>query len=181
MPLSPSLIEQVLLGYFQAKDGNRPRLLDRVFSPDARLEIRNKSTTIDFPAVTVGREAIAEIMVSRFGQTYENVYSFYLARPQLPATAFSCQWLVGMTEKEGKSVRVGCGQYEWSLQGEPFPCATSLVITIEAMQVWPPSTQEAIFSWLEGLSYPWSTPSAVLAAAPVIQDLSAVLQCFPQE
>lgn len=180
MSLSPFSIEQVLLGYFQAKDGNRPRLLNDVFSPDARLEIRNKSTAITFPAVTVGREAIADVLVSRFGQTYENVYSFYLGRPQLPATTFSCPWLVGMTEKEGKSVRVGCGHYDWSLQSE-HRCATSLIITIEAMQILPPSTQGAIFAWLESLSYPWSTPSAVVAAAPAVHGLETVLQCLSQE
>jgi hypothetical protein len=178
MSLSPSSIEQVLLGYFRAKDGNRPHLLDRVFSQDARLEVRNKSTAISFPAVTVGREAIAEVLVRRFGQTYENVYSFYLARPRSAAATFSCQWLVGMTEKEGKSVRVGCGQYEWSLQDGAVPCATSLVITIEAMQILPFSTQEAIFAWLEGLSYPWSTRTAVVASAPAVQRLADVLQCL---
>jgi hypothetical protein len=181
MSLSPSSIEQILLGYFAAKDGNRPHLLDRVFSPDARLEVRNKSTAITFPAVTVGREAIAEVLVRRFGQTYENVYSFYLGRPQSPATAFSCPWLVGMTEKEGQSVRVGCGQYEWSLQDGPVPCATSLVITIGAMQILPPTTRGAIFPWLEGLSYPWSTRSAVVASAPAVQGLADVLQCLSQE
>ncbi len=179
--MHPTCIEQILLGYFLAKDGNRPHLLDRVFSLDARLEVRNKSTAIAFPAVTVGREAIAEVLVSRFGQTYENVYSFYLGHPQLPAATFSCPWLVGMTEKDGKSVRVGCGHYEWSLQDEPFPCATSLVITIEDMQILPPSTQAAIFAWLGSLSYPWSTPSAVVASAPTVQGLAAVLQCLSQE
>jgi hypothetical protein len=82
-----------------------------------------------------------------------------------------------MTEKEGKSVRVGCGQYEWSLQAEPFPCATGLLITIESMQVLPPATQGAIFAWFEGLSYPWSTRSAVMGSTPAVEALAPV-QCL---
>ena len=89
----PSSTEEVLLGYFRAKDGNRPHLLARVFSPDARLEVRNQTAGIAFPSVTIGREAIAEVLVRRFGQTYENVYSFISVAPnQLPGTSLASGW-----------------------------------------------------------------------------------------
>ncbi len=175
MSPSSSSVEQVLVAYFRSKDGNRPHLLDRVFSADARLEVRNRSTAIDFPALTVGREAIGEAMVSQFGQSYENVYSFYLDRPRPGVREFACQWLVGMTEKRGKAVRVGCGRYDWSLQTGPDPRAEGLVITIEVMQVFPASTQGTILAWLEGLAYPWATRSAVIGSAPAVEGLGPVL------
>lgn len=178
MSLDAASIEHILLGYFRAKDGNRPHLLANVFAEDARLEVRNKSTGIDFPAVTVGREAIAQVLVSSFAGTYENVYSFYLGRPRSADTTFTCPWFVGMSQKVGKSVRVGCGQYEWLLRRDPAPCAAGLVITIDEMQVLPPSAQEPILCWLEGLSYPWSTPSEVLGTAPDVQGLASVLKCL---
>jgi hypothetical protein len=181
MSLSPSSIEQILLGYFRAKDGNRPHLLEQVFAQDARLEIHNESTAIDFPAVTVGREAVTEVLVSSFARTYENVYSFYLDRPQRAAATFTCRWLVGMSVKEGKGVRVGCGQYEWLLRNDPAPCAAGLVITIDEMQVLPPSVQGPIFSWLQGLNYPWSTRSEVVDTAPNLQGLASVLKCLAKE
>jgi hypothetical protein len=115
----PVTSEQILRTYFHAKDENRPYLLDDVFSTDARLGIRNRSEQISFPAVTVGLAGIADVLVRRFNQTYENSYSFYLARPTSKKGAFSCDWLVAMTEKESKAVRVGCGQYEWALQRNP--------------------------------------------------------------
>jgi hypothetical protein len=80
---------QILEGYFCAKDGNRPHLIARVFTPDARLEINNASASITFPAVTQGMEDIADVLVRQFGRTYENIYSFYLSvyQPAPRATA----------------------------------------------------------------------------------------------
>ena len=68
--------EVVLRGYFHAKDENRPHLLRHVSAPDAELVISTKSSSIALPAITHGRQAIAEVLVSSFGTTYENVYSF---------------------------------------------------------------------------------------------------------
>jgi hypothetical protein len=172
-PSSPA--ESVLADYFRAKDTNRPHLLERVFASDARLEVRNASTAIAFPAVTIGREEIAQVLVRQFGRTYENVYSFYLARPEGVVGQFTCPWLVGMTDKASQSVRVGCGTYDWSLAYEPRPIATALVISIEVMQVLDPSTRSQVLAWLEALAYPWSTATAVVHAAPVLDDLKPVL------
>lgn len=71
----------MLRTYFHAKDENRPFLLADVFSPDAQLEIRNRSDQISFPATTIGLEGIADALVRRFNQAYENIYSFYMDRP----------------------------------------------------------------------------------------------------
>lgn len=170
-----SAAESVLANYLRAKDGNRPHLLDRVFSPDARLEVRNASSAIAFPALTSGREQIAEVLVRQFGRVNENVYSFYLAKPEGLVEQFGCRWLVGMTDKESKAVRVGCGSYEWSLVYEPVACATALVIDIEVMQVLDPSAGRPVLAWLEGLSYPWSTVAEVVRTAPALAPLTPVL------
>ena len=63
--------EQVLRGYFHAKDENRPHLLEDVFASNAELVIRNQSANIAFPAFTQGRSAIAEVLVRSF--TLSNV------------------------------------------------------------------------------------------------------------
>ncbi len=102
--------EAVLRRYFHAKDENRPHILDDAFASDAELVVANHTTTINFPAVTAGRAAIADVLVRTFGQTYENVYSFYLQRPIGPTREFSCDWMVAMTEKATGAVRVGCGR-----------------------------------------------------------------------
>jgi hypothetical protein len=168
--------EQILVNYFRAKDGNRPHLLERVFSADAQLEVRNASSSIAFPAMTLGREQIADVLVREFGRAYENVYSFYLSAPPSGAVEqFSCSWLVGMTEKSSKSVRVGCGNYQWSFVYEPTPCARALVISIEAMQVLAPPEQHRVLAWLESLPYPWSTAASAVRAAPPIAELAPVL------
>lgn len=165
--------QRVLRGYFHAKDENRPHLLANVFSDGARLEIENRSDQISFPAVTVGCEQITDVLVRRFNQTYENIYSFYLDRPDEEADAFACDWLVGMTDKETKNVRIGCGRYDWTFQKTPTFLATQLVITIESMVVLPPTTTGEVMKWLLGLSYPWASASAI-DSAPSLEMLAPV-------
>lgn len=166
----------VLRGYFRAKDENKPHALNDVFSVDALLTVVNNTDSIAFPATTTGREDIAEVLVRRFNQTYENIYSFYLESPPMEATAFTCDWLVGMTDKDSKNVRVGCGRYDWTFQAELPHLANHLVITIEAMQVLPPSQFEPVLHWLGTLNYPWSSAIEVAGRAPSIPALGQVLQ-----
>lgn len=153
--------EQLLRTYFHAKDENRPHLLDDVFSTHARLDIRNRSDQISFPAVTNGLAGIADVLVRRFNQIYENIYSFYLARPTPSEAAFSCNWLVVMTEKELKSVRVGCGSYEWAFQREPKLSVTELIITIEEMLILEEAMTGEMMHWVGQLDYPWTSAAAV--------------------
>ena len=158
--------EQLLRTYFHAKDENRPHLLSSVFSPDAHLQIRNRSEQISFPAITVGLEGIADVLVRRFNQAYENIYSFYLDRPGLDSKAFTCDWLVGMTDKESRSVRVGCGCYEWTFRCAPALLATRLIITIDAVTVLDASRLTRVMGWLNQLQYPWTSAAEVLRAIP---------------
>jgi hypothetical protein len=176
-PLPP---DTVLRGYFHAKDENRPHLLDRVFAEDAVLEILNRTSTIAFPAVTSGREAIADVLVRAFGQTYENVYSFCLQRPSGSPAAFACEWIVAMTEKASRNLRIGCGRYEWEFESTAPNLARRLVITIAEMQVLPASVAHGAFVALAALTYPWSSPAEVRAAAsthsflvPIVRQLGA--------
>ena len=166
----------VLRSYFHAKDENRPHILERVFEPSAELVVINHASTIAFPARTIGREAIADVLVRNFGQTYENVYSFYLRSAPAGAKAFACGWLVAMSEKQSKSARVGCGRYDWSFAKTPPHLATHLTITIDAMQVLPSTELAAVLGWVQALSYPWCTPEEVARTAPGIDMLAPVLQ-----
>ncbi len=168
--------QAVLRNYFHAKDENRPHLLECVFEPSAELVVVNHASAISFPARTVGREAIADVLVRNFGQSYENVYSFYLSRPPVDAAAFSCGWLVAMSEKQSKSARVGCGRYDWSFAKAVPHLATHLTITIHAMQVLPAAQFAAVLAWLQALSYPWCTAEEVVCTAPNIELLAPVLQ-----
>jgi len=173
--------EQVLRDYFHAKDENRPHLMRQVFCEEALLRMEVKSEAIAFPAVTRGLPAISEVLVSRFAQSYENVYSFYLSRPAGDVEAFGCDWLVGMSVKGSGELRVGCGRYDWRFRrGQPL-LANVLAITIEQMQVLPAQQADAVFAWLTGLSYPWTSAQAVLAAAPDIPALVPVLQHLGRE
>ena len=169
--------EQVLRTYFHAKDENRPHLMAMAFAETAVLETVVKTGAISFPPVSRGLAPITDVLVRKFAQTYENVYSFYLERPgpAAPSAGFSCDWLVGMSDKESGRARVGCGRYDWHFQPEAPYLADRLVITIEAMQVLSPELLDPILRWLTGLPYPWCPAETILATAPGSADLEPVL------
>ena len=169
--------EQVLRTYFHAKDENRPHLMAMAFAETAVLETVVKTGAISFPPVSRGLAPITDVLVRKFAQTYENVYSFYLERPgpAAPLAGFSCDWLVGMSDKESGRARVGCGRYDWRFQPAAPHLADRLVITIEAMQVLSPELLDPILRWLTGLPYPWCPAGTILTTAPGIADLEPVL------
>lgn len=161
--------------YILAKDGNRPDLLRQSFTPEATLEMTVLTEAISFPALVSGRPGIADVLVRRFGQTYENVYTFCLGEPpQADASAHTCKWLVGMSVKETGALRVGCGEYQWRFDAKSGRVA-HLSITIEQMQVCDADDLEPLMNWLQGLDYPWCTAGDALATAPDIEGISAVI------
>lgn len=164
-----------IAAYLHAKDGNRPHLLAQAFTDDALLQVTVHTGAISFPPVSRGRDAIGEVLVRRFGQSYENVYTFCLGSPpQAGAQVFCCDWLVAMTEKDSRAVRVGCGRYDWCFS-PPSCLAESLSITIANMQTLPASHTDEVMDWVTGLPYPWCPASTALRGAPDIQHLAPVL------
>ena len=170
--------EHVLRAYFHAKDENRPLLLDRVFAEDALLEVHDASGAIRFPARTLGREAIADVLVRSFNRQYENIYSFYLERPRAEVDAFDCPWIVVMTEKDGRGVRVGCGRYEWTFAATAPPLACRLVIRIAAMEVLDAPTTQQVYAAIARLAYPWSSRGEVMAALQPLAGTAPALQAL---
>lgn len=168
--------EAVLRSYVRAKDENRPHLLEEVFASGAELVIHNRSANTAFPAVTLGRPAIAEVLVRSFALSYENIYSFYLGRPAAGVQEFTCAWLVGMSERSSGNVRVGCGTYAWAFEPHDSRLANRLAITIEAMQVLPHSEFEPVFAWLGALNYPWSSAASALQGIPGAELLSPIAE-----
>src|SRR3546814_18796436 len=67
--------------YLRAKDENRPLYMSHAFTADAVLKMTLRAQAIAFPPEARGRDAITEALVRTFGQTYENVFTFYLSHP----------------------------------------------------------------------------------------------------
>jgi hypothetical protein len=164
--MTPSL-RQSIETYIYAKDGNRPHLLSRAFTTDAELVMNVKTDEISFPATVQGLAGISAALVSQFAQRYENVYTFCLGTPPDDATAFSCNWLVCMTEKQSGAARVGFGAYEWICQ-EASGMVSKLKITIEEMKTLPSSQGDSILEWASTLPYPWCPHDFPLRSVPPI-------------
>jgi hypothetical protein len=177
MPFEPdSLPEHLLHTYFRAKDGNRPHLMSSAFSESATLEMRVKTGAIAFPPFSEGLDAITDLLVRRFREKFENVHSLYLDKPSPYAETFSCDWLVGMSEKASGEVYVGCGGYDWTFVKERKLRVAHLCIAIETMQVLPPARLDVIMAWLSALPYPWCAARQAAAAAPPISGIGPFLK-----
>jgi hypothetical protein len=174
MPTPTQAIEHYIL----AKDGNRPHLLRQSFARDATLEMIVHTGSISFPPKVEGREGIAEVLVRRFGQTYENVYTFCIGEPPAPdASEHHCKWLVGMSDKTTGDLRFGCGHYDWRFASG---LASHLSITIEQMLICPAAELEPVMDWLQHVSYPWCSTEQ-LQSAPALTSIAGVLEYLNSE
>lgn len=169
--------KEIVSNYIYAKDGNRPHLMAGSFAEQAILEMKVETDKISFPSNTVGLAAISEVLVRRFGQSYDNVYTLCTSDSvKSNDVSLSCHWLVAMTDKESGEVRVGCGQYDWQFESGPNGLAKHLIITIQQMIVLDQSFTEPIIEWVSGLPYPWCDSSVLLETMPQIESLSFVTE-----
>jgi hypothetical protein len=167
--------QETIETYIRAKDENRPYLMERAFAENATLEVVVHSGTISFPPISSGLESISDVLVRRFAQTFENVHTFCLGPPPRASVVnFSCGWLVGMSEKESRRVRVGCGRYDWMFQSQGQHLIERLMITIDLMESLGPSSLTPVTNWLTELRYPWCTPQAALAAVPPLEEMRPI-------
>ena len=161
--------------YIFAKDSNRPQLMKDAFAGDCELEMIVKTDAISFPSSAEGLEEITRVLVTNFGDQYENVRTFCLSRPNsdyLPH--FRCDWLVGMLAKQGGAVRVGCGHYNWHFGSDDDRRVKKLAIGIEVMCVLPAQTSELIMHWLAALPYPWCSNIQACESIPAIDALRPI-------
>lgn len=161
--------------YIRAKDSNRPHLLDQAFMPAAILDMVVRTGSISFPDHLEGRTAIGDVLVTRFGQTFENVYTFCLSAPP-PANveAFQCRWLVAMSDKNSGEARVGCGLYDWQFD-QQSRLVEGLTITIEHMKTLPATDLPMVMAWASKLDYPWCRPEAAIDNVPDLAELREVV------
>ncbi len=160
--------------YIYAKDRNQPHRMDQAFSEKASLEMKVRTDNITFPPTTFGREDISNVLVRHFAQTYENVYTLCLAPPpELPVGQYGCDWVVVMSEKTNRQVRVGCGWYDWTFEKDSY-LAEQLTITIEIMQSLSPKYLATVMNWISDLPYPWCSVEQMLREWPDLKELEKV-------
>ncbi len=174
----PTPAEAIRL-YIRAKDDNRAHLMPSAFTPESSIEVALLTEEISFPARSAGLEVLTEAMIRRFNVTYENIHTFCLGEPPAEGVrAFRCPWLVGMSEKDGRRVRVGTGHYDWHFA--PDGRVRSLIITIAVMKSLDPGLLEPVMRWVSALPYPWCRAEEAARAAPGLPDIAEVLDRIRQ-
>ncbi|WP_018321591.1 hypothetical protein [Bradyrhizobium sp. WSM2793] len=174
-PSAPISAADAISTYVFAKDGNRPQMMRDAFASDCELEMVVKTDAISFPSSAKGLEQVTEVLVTSFGDQYQNVRTFCLSRPtsqQLPR--FRCDWLVGMSARQGGAVRVGCGRYDWRFGSGHDGRVEKLAIEIEVMSVLPAEMSKPIMQWLAALPYPWCSSAQACESIPAIDALEPI-------
>lgn len=166
-------LQESIETYIRAKDGNRPFLIADAFTADAELTMQVNTQAISFPGAVKGAKAISNVLISEFSQRYENVYTFCIGEPPDGRPAFSCDWLVCMSEKGTGLARAGFGRYEWRA-AEDSGQVTKLRITIEEMTTLPQDTVEPILRWANALPYPWCPRERLGENAPEIEAIERI-------
>jgi hypothetical protein len=156
--------------------------MESAFAADATLEMVVNTGTISFPAISNGLETISDVLVRRFAQTFENVHTFCLSLPPRDDQVnFSCDWLLGMSEKDTRTVRVGSGRYDWLFHHEGPRLIERLRITIQVMESFDPRYLPSLMSWFSQLPYPWCTAQAALRDAPALEELRPIRKYLAHE
>ncbi|MCG8334104.1 MAG: hypothetical protein MJE63_06275 [Proteobacteria bacterium] len=163
--------------YIRAKDTNKPYLLADVFTKSAKLDMVLDTTAISFPSKVEGEANISRTLVSDFNKTYENIYTIcFDDSVKQENNTLICKWLVGMSEKENGSVRVGCGQYKWHFTKSNIPRVQTLSIVVGEMVSLSSYYRTDVLFWLDNLSSVWINSQEALQSMPTIEDLKSIRQ-----
>lgn len=161
--------------YILAKDSNQPKLMERAFAEDCELGMAVNTDAISFPGSARGLAEVTRVLVTNFADQYQNVRTFCFSRPHsdyLPH--FDCDWLVGMSARQGGAVRVGCGRYDWHFASGADKLVKKLSIEIDVMCVLPAEALAPVMAWLSALPYPWCSRTHASDSAPAIEALHPI-------
>lgn len=160
-PLEP--YRRALDTYIDAKDNTRPQRIAEAFATDAVLTISLATSTIAFPARTVGAEAIAKTLVTDFGAQYTRCRTYYVCDSLAVRGGVidALPWLVVMREVATGALRIGHGVYTWTF--DETPRVTAFHIHIARMDVVPDAAGILLEQLQAGLTYPWLAPAALHA------------------
>jgi hypothetical protein len=146
--------EALLNQYIEAKDNNRPEIIDDAFASDAWLTISLDTDAISFPSRTEGAQAIARTLVSDFARSFDRCRTYYIGDSQSwHDGAMTLPWLVAMRETAAGKLRVGRGYYRLGFTAGDRTQIASLHIHIDRMDVIDDPGAQALAELHDALPY----------------------------
>ncbi len=169
-------LKKLVAEYLSAKDNNKPHLMQQVFTADAELRMQVASDNITFPPQVSGEAEITAILVQRFNETYQNIYTFCLPESLPQRTTehqdhVACRWFVCMQDKQTAEIKVGAGWYRWYPDGERI---VRLDIEIEKMHLLSGDEQFEVFAWVQQLPWPWCSAETASETLPFMLEMDAL-------
>lgn len=152
----------LLEGYLQAKDGNRPSVMLDCYTTDAVLTYSIATDTISFPARVAGADAIAQTLVRDFRKSFDTCKTYYVCDSLGQELVALVPWLVIMRQISGAALRLGKGWYRWQFErGANGMRVCAMHIHIERMDVIEDRDGSKLHVLQAALPYPWLPPEAL--------------------
>lgn len=162
--------QQLIDLYIRAKDRHQPYLMTRVFAEDATLKMVVDTEIVAFPSTTMGLDNITDILVKQFHTRFENVHTVCVTESSIVSDdVLRCTWLVGMTDVESGSLRIGYGVYDWTFGHRAVtdkPCVQHLEIHIKTMIDVSAELTQSVLPWFSSLPHTWVSLSEIALNAP---------------
>jgi hypothetical protein len=156
---SISSVRSLLECYIRAKDQNQPELIFDSFAAAAELTFEIATDAIDFPRSVTGAQAIAQTLVTDFGERFDRCRTYYVCtEPEVDADGVcTMPWLVAMRQKDNETLRLGKGTYRWRIARMPDgpDRIVGLHIAIERMDVIDDPGAVMLQTLQAWLTYPW--------------------------
>ena len=172
----PPVLDQITRDYLHAKDHCRPHAFGQAFAEDATFTSKFEfETQFSDETPRVGLAAITETF-RQLGAACENIYTLCTLDSRRHVDedgTWACKWIVTMTERETRAVRVAWGDYRWRID-EERGLATELLVTMVEMQMLDPSHAREICEWMASFEGPWVESRALVEAMPTLEALAGV-------
>ena len=141
-----------------------------------------KTQNISFPSSTMGLDDITEVLVTKFSQSYEQVYTFCLTDTiNNSAEILKSDWIVCMREKVSGDIRIGYGVYNWFFTKEEEPLVKHLTIHIEEMITMEKEYSTLFFKWVKTLDYPLCSHERLFKKSPNFKAIKSIQKYFREK
>lgn len=172
--------ERIVRAYLHAKDHQRPHGFAQAFAADAVFRSTFAFETDWHSDAPVRGLADITDTFRGLGRGFENIVTFCLPESVHWADySLRMRWVVVMTDRQTREVRVAWGDYAWTFSGPPER-AQSLHVHMLAMRLVEPN--DDLVEWSMSLPDVWCTgPQAAEALPDVIPGLADFLLGDPAQ
>ena len=172
-------VTTILEKYIEGKDQDNFKILEDIYTEDAKVIFQIRTPAITFPSEIVGRINIAQVLSKDFNRKYDCIKTYYLGLKDKERNALNVseqEWLVAMRETASCCTRIGCGLYNWTFERtreNKIKIKEHEIIIAEMLDL-PDRPLPYLTSFQSLLPYPWTNRETVLKVASRYNEMQKI-------